>query len=157
MQYEQFPHYWVNHLGFLIRKQLAQDFARAGHQVTAEEWAVLLVLQAEWGPNPVGLTSTELSDRTMRDKTTVTRMIDRMVAKEMVVRQPDADDRRIQRLHLTAPGLALFDELSVLARALIARSVGGIASDDLDTTVSTLSRMTDNLLSGPAQEATNGL
>jgi len=152
MDYYLYPHYWVNHLGFLLRKQLAQDFAKAGHNVTAEEWAVLLVLQVD-----DGLTSTELSNRTLRDKTTVTRMIDRMVEKGRVERVPDPDDRRVQRLHLSDQGYALFDKLAVLAGRMIARSVEGIDADDLDQTVRTLNRIADNMLCNSDREVESGL
>ena len=101
---------------------------------------MLLILQDRGG-----LTATELSDRSLRDKTTVTRMIDRMVAKDLVERRADPSDRRRQRLYLTGAGRDLFARLVPLAERLIARSLDGVAGDEVAVAVSVLSRMTANL------------
>lgn len=140
MEYTALPHYWVNHLGFLIRKRLVQRFTRHGHRITAEEWAVLLILQSHDGMN-----ATALSDQTLRDKTTMTRLIDKMVAKDLVLRRPDPKDRRAVRLYLTDHGHATFGKLALVAQDLIAGSLTGISQADLDITISTLSKMTANL------------
>ncbi len=137
---EAYPHYWINHLGFLIRKHLSREFAANCHNVTPEEWAILLQLA-----NAPGLTTTELSDRTFRDKTTSTRMIDKLAAKGLVKRQPDPNDRRRIRLSLSDDGKVLFGNLSEIARNLIARSVEGVPHQDLTTTTRTLAQIAGNL------------
>ncbi len=152
MKHATYPHYWVNHLGFLIRKQLVQAFQRHGHKVSAEEWAVLLILQSN-----DGLTASQLSDQTLRDKTTISRLIDKMEAKDLLQRIKDVDDRRVLRLHLSRHGRETFEQLAPLAQALIARSVEMIDPDALATTVLTLSRMAENLKRNPESEVGHGL
>jgi len=151
MQPETLPHYWANHFGFLLRKRLVALFAQHGHQITAEEWAILLILQ-----DRDGVTATQLSARTLRDKTTVTRMVDRMVARGFVDRRADTADRRQVRLCLTEAGRAMFARLAPLAQQLIQRSVAGIAVADIDITVSVLARMSENL-ADPERETTHDL
>ena len=144
---DSYPHYWINHLGFVIRKTLVKDFAAHGHKITAEEWAILLQLA-----NTPGMTTTALSDRTFRDKTTSTRMIDKLVAKALVERHPDPEDRRRIHLLLTDAGRILFGELSDITRDLITRSVEGVALDDLAATTRTLAKITGNLTAQPPKE-----
>ncbi len=152
MKYTTYPHYWVNHLGFLIRKQLVEAFQHSGHKVSAEEWAVLLILQGN-----DGLAASQLSDQTLRDKTTISRLIDKMEAKGFVERIKDANDRRILRLHLSRHGRETFEQLAPLAQALIARSIEMIDPDALATTVLTLSRMAENLKRNPESEVGHDL
>ena len=143
IQYDATPHYWVNHLGFLIRKELVREFTAAGHDCSAEEWAILLILDAD-----PGLTASALAARTLRDKTTATRMVDKLVRKGLVRRAPDEVDRRVVRLHMLKAGKETFAELAAVARGLIERSVAGIPQADIDTTVSTLARMAAHLEKG---------
>ena len=49
-----------------------------------------------------GATQSELADMLEVEKATAGRMIDRMEKKGWVERRPDAGDRRVNRLHLTA-------------------------------------------------------
>ena len=138
--YKTIPHYWINHLSFQIRKGLVQEFTAQGHKVTAEEWAALLLLHGG-----AGLTATELSFQSIRDKTTITRLIDKMVAKDLVERRPDTNDRRVIQLHLTANGQQVFEHLAKIAQAYIAASLNGVSPQALAVTLATLSKMNDNL------------
>ena len=147
MKPKLYPHYWVNHLSFLIRKRLTQGFAADGFEVTPEEWAFLLILQDKGE-----LTPTALSNASVRDKTTVTRMIDKMVRKGLVDRRRDEDDRRVVHIRLTSEGADTFGSLAVIARSSIVRSFDGIADADLETTVATLAKMANNLKEGDPDE-----
>ena len=82
------PHHWINRRSLLIRKDLQGRFRAAGHVVTAEEWAVLLFL---WQTN--GRSPGTLAAMTMRDPTTMTRLLDNIEPKEMIARQADPVDR----------------------------------------------------------------
>ena len=147
MKPELYPHYWVNHLSFLIRKRVSQNFAADGFKVTPEEWAVLLILKDKGEMTP-----TALSDASVRDKTTVTRMIDKLVRKGLVDRIRDGDDRRVVKIRLTPRGGQTFASLAVIAQSIIARSFDGIAEADLETTVATLAKMASNLKEGDRDE-----
>ena len=140
MRFEIYPHYWVNHLSFLIRKRLSQAAADEGFDITPEEWAMLLILNSR-----DGLTPTALSDASVRDKTTVTRTVDKLVRKGLAERRADPDDRRVQHIHLTEDGQERFAELSVLAKMIVARSLDGVSKEDVEATVRTLSIMAGNL------------
>ncbi|SDX64461.1 MarR family winged helix-turn-helix transcriptional regulator [Roseicitreum antarcticum] len=145
--YEKIPLHWVNRLGFVLRKELSAVFREAGHPVSPEEWAILLVL---WKQSPQ--TPGALADVTTKDRTTITRLIDAMVRKNLVSRSEDPDDRRRSVVAVSAHGVAMQEDLVRLAQGLINRALTDIPADDIETTTRTLRAMTENLLV-PAQSA----
>ncbi|MFV2038111.1 MAG: MarR family winged helix-turn-helix transcriptional regulator [Paracoccaceae bacterium] len=138
--FENLPLYWANRLSALARRELAMRFRAAGHDVSAEEWAILMLLWREDGQNPG-----EMSARTVRDPTTMTRLVDSMVRKGVVTRQADENDRRRSRICLTQMGRELQAILVPLAMPMINDAMRGISQADGEVAVRVLSRMTQNL------------
>ncbi|HEY9879396.1 MAG TPA: MarR family transcriptional regulator [Leptolyngbyaceae cyanobacterium] len=60
--------------------------------------------------NTTGLCMSDIGDRTLITKGTLTGVIDRLEKKNLVVREVPADDRRSVIVKLTATGEALFEE-----------------------------------------------
>ncbi|MEP3299910.1 MAG: MarR family transcriptional regulator [Pseudoruegeria sp.] len=142
-EYEKVTLHWVNRLGFLVRKELQVAFRRAGHDVSPEDWAILLVLWRKGPQRP-----SAIADVTVKDRTTVTRLVDAMVRKGLVERKVDDKDRRGSIIAVSAQGTALKSELIPIAKSIIDRALGEIPADDIETTTRTLEAMTQNLLSG---------
>jgi len=135
-------------LGFVVgrtchfmRKAFRQTFAAAGQSVTPEEWVVLNRLWVQDGQRHAELTAS-----TVRDRTTVTRLLDSMVGKGLVRRETDPDDRRGVRTWLTPEGAALKHQLIPVATGLLARATRGISEEELDNCRKTLSKFQANLL-----------
>lgn len=140
MDFESLPLYWVNRLSACARRDLRDRFKKAGRDVTPEEWAVLNLLWQKDRQAPG-----KMAARTVRDATTMTRLIDGMVKKRMVMRRPDGRDRRRLLICLTESGRGLQPILLDLARPLIAGSVAGISAEDAETTRRVLAKMVDNI------------
>ncbi|MEP2947357.1 MAG: MarR family transcriptional regulator [Lentilitoribacter sp.] len=151
IDYEKIPLHWVNRLSFLTRKTLSQGFEEEGLFVSAEEWAILLILWSKGEQTP-----TALADVTFRDRTTITRLIDQMVKKQFVVREHDEKDRRRVLIKASGKGQALKDELVPIAKSMIATATSGISPQDIETTVKTLNQMTNNLLSKETEDKSKG-
>lgn len=101
---------------------LARREAFAAHDLEVWEFDVLAALRRE-GP-PYELSPGELTRQTLSTSATMTNRIDRLEAKGLVGRQPNAADRRGVRVRLTASGkvrvsAALADLLAV-ERTLLA-------------------------------------
>ena len=104
--------YAVGHAAARIKIALRRAFVAAGHDVTPDQWVVLYrLLENE------GLTQAGLGERTVKDKTTITRILDRLEARELLTRRRDPDDRRAQRLYLTEAGRALAQALVPIVQA----------------------------------------
>lgn len=140
---EQQIQHWVNRLGFVLRKELQAGFRQQDLRISAEEWAVLLLLWQEDRQTPGALAL-----KTVKDQTTLTRLIDGMVRKGLVLRQPDEQDRRRLRVVLTALGNAMQEKLLPIAGKVIAQSEQGISVQDLETTRRVLRQMSENMLKG---------
>jgi DNA-binding MarR family transcriptional regulator len=124
-----------------MRKAFQKTFGEAGHTVTPEEWVLLNRLWEQDGQRHA-----ELAASTVRDRTTVTRLLDSMVDKGLVRRETDPDDRRGVLTFLTPAGEALRDELIPVARARLARATEGIDEKELDNCRDTLRKFQANLL-----------
>jgi len=138
--FETLPHHWINRLSFLIRKDLQDRFKAAGHAVTAEEWAVLLFLWQQDRRSPG-----RLAAMTVRDPTTMTRMLDKMERKALIKRQNDPQDRRRVTICLTDQGKALRTELVPIAQKLIAESLHGVGLQDLQAALRVMQQMAANM------------
>ncbi len=83
----------------------------AGEDLTLDDWLVLEAL----GASP-GLTMAELRAQTLTAAPTLTRVVDRLVARAAVFREVDADDRRKVRVNLSKRGAALHSRLLAAVR-----------------------------------------
>jgi DNA-binding MarR family transcriptional regulator len=132
--------FWVNRVYQSSRAELYRLFAEQGEEITPEQWMVLIRL---WEKD--GVSQTELSDATLRDAPTMSRIVRGMEERGIISRQRSTEDGRIQTVHLTRKGRALKDKLVPVARGLVTRMARGVTAADLATTRSTLVRMFENL------------
>ena len=94
-------------ISFLVGKAAQQVSRRsreklAPHGVTPTQYAVLKVL---WDRD--GQSGAELGARLLLDSATITGVVDRLEAAEMIERRGDGKDRRVHRLFLTNRARAL--------------------------------------------------
>ena len=76
---------------------------------------------------------------------TASRAVDVLVAKGLVERQPDPEDRRAQRIDLTDDGHARFDERQALARDAFAPAVRGLSREERAQLRAILARVREGL------------
>lgn len=105
----------TDHLGYWLRllsNHVSHSFALklAGRDVTVAEWALMRVL---YGKDPVP--PSRLADLMGMTRGAVTKLADRLIAKDFVIRAASPDDGRAQTLSLTAKGLTFVPELAALA------------------------------------------
>ena len=123
-----------------LRSLTYKEFSSHGLELTPEQWIVLVQL---WQKD--GQSQSALSESTLRDRPTMSRILDTMEKGGLVTRQVDEADARARLVKLTRLGKALQPKLVPIARELVARLEKGIAEQDLEITHRTLSRMFDNL------------
>jgi len=114
------------HLGYWLRyvsNQVSHGFGvkLAARDVTVAEWVVLRELFDEAGTMP-----SVLADRLGMSRGAISKLADRLIAKQLIVRTADDADRRVQSIALTPSGRALVPELSALADANDAEFFGHI-------------------------------
>jgi len=110
------------------------------HQVTAEQWMILASL---WENN--GLTQQSLADRSLKNKASITHLIDNLEKRKLVARKPDEQDRRNNKVFLTEEGKAVQNALSKIVKKTTVEATRGIDKKELKSLKKTLKKMVDNL------------
>jgi DNA-binding MarR family transcriptional regulator len=105
------------HLGYWLRyvsNHVSQAFARKveANGVTVAEWVLMrrLLDEKEIAPS-------RLAERARMTRGAITKLADRLIAKSLLLRVADPEDRRAQTLSLTPAGRALVPRLAALADA----------------------------------------
>jgi DNA-binding MarR family transcriptional regulator len=130
----------VQHAYERIRITLYREFHEHGLSITPEQWIVLVLLWERDGRTP-----SELSEATLRDRPTMTRILDTLERNGLLTRKPTQEDKRARIVHLTRAGRALRVPLTAGARRIVKRLERGIPEADLRVTRRTLQRIFDNL------------
>lgn len=79
--------------------RINRNIAEAGYDVTCEQWCVLVNL---WEKD--GQSQQDLAGTTCKGKTSMTRLLDNMEKRDLVVRVPGTKDKRQKLIYLTKKG-----------------------------------------------------
>ena len=107
----------------VVRRRLAQVVD--GEHVTLQQYNVLHILQ-RYGER--GLPTLVIAGRVMEQTPGITRLIDRLVAKGLVMRKRSPKDRRVVHCHLTAVGRRLADTLDESVWQATSELLSGLSS-----------------------------
>ncbi len=110
------------------------------HGITAQQWAVLLLCGRGETAAP-----SELSRVLGIDAAAVTRLLDRLEAKELAVRRPSHSDRRALTVELTARSRALLPKLPIAAQGVLDQALMGFSRAEVERLKSALLRILANL------------
>lgn len=75
--------------------------------ITNEQWLVLKVIEA----NPA-LSQTEIADKSQKEKTNITRILDLLEKSGCIERRKDENDRRMYRIHATEHGKQVLERVN---------------------------------------------
>ena len=119
-------------LGFLanlaaleLKYSLTRAFRNQGHDVTAEQFAVLVSL---WEND--AQTQSELAEHLVKDKTNMTRILDGLAKRDLITRRFNESDRRSHRIHLTEAGRQIKDKLIPLAAGINRTALEGFSDKE---------------------------
>lgn len=131
-----------------ISRKLHKNFRLSNIEITPEQWTVLIYL---WEKD--GVTQRELCDATFKDKPSMTRLIDNMERRHLVVRILDKKDRRTNRIHLTRTGKELEEETRSIANRTLIEALRGVSREELCVSQEVLRKI---FLNTKEQELPNG-
>ena len=123
-----------------FRRRLNHSFVEAGYDITSEQCRILRCL---WQKD--GQRQQDLANVAHKDKTSITRIVDSMEKRDLVVRVHDRLDRRQNLIYLTNKGKKLQEGLMQIVRKISAEAQQGITPEDLDTFREVLTRLHKNL------------
>ncbi len=118
-----------------VSQNLADEYAP--FNITRTQWRVLAVLGS------IGhMTAQEISNKTMMDKTTLSRAIKNLVERKLVKRQAIQNDGRVSSLCLTSAGRKLFKKIIPIANQADTNLRAKLSQSELAVLEKILTRLT---------------
>jgi DNA-binding MarR family transcriptional regulator len=98
-------------------------------ELTASQYNVLRILR---GAGPDGIPCSEVSERMVTHDPDVTRMLDRMEKRGLVMRSRDHRDRRVVLARISAAGLRLLEQVDGGVEAMLAGALSRLGPKKLE-------------------------
>ena len=134
-------------LGLLIRsahnsmtERFVQNVFNSGLDISMDQWMILGPIWQLESPS-----QKELGEICLRDKPSITRIIDSLEKKSLVVRVPDQIDHRIKRVVLTKAGKQLFYDVLPIMEKTREEVRGNIPEEEIQIFKKVLSKIIENL------------
>jgi DNA-binding MarR family transcriptional regulator len=108
------------------------------HGITPQQYNVLRILR---GAEPDGIPTLTIGERMIEQTPGVTRLVDRLERKDLVVRTPCPKDRRRVFCRITPKGLDLLKELDEPVNRWDAQTVSVLPASELDSLITLLDRV----------------
>ncbi len=138
---EHFLPYQLSVVSNTVSQGIAHIYQQ-DHDLTVIEWRIIAVL----GRYP-GLTASQVVERTVMDKVSVSRAVKRLLERGLLKRRTHGSDRRCRTLELTnSNGAKVFESIVPRARKYEQGLLSGLDADEIHTLVSLLSRLQESAL-----------
>ena len=143
LQLDDFLPYLINRVGVALVARFTER-ALARHQVTIDMWRVLAALSDDGSQRQV-----DLAGMTSIEASTISRLVTRLVHRELVNRSRSRTNGREVVVELTARGKALVSQLIPVALAVESSAIGAVGAKDLARIKQVLHSMYANLTRCP--------
>lgn len=104
IQFNKSLGYLFHNVNLSMRKRLEKEIAEF-NLPTSHQFGVLLLLSKKH------MSQKEISNATLADEPSTTRMLDRMIKKELIVKQKSKEDKRKQIVYITDKGNELLEKI----------------------------------------------
>lgn len=131
--------YLVGRTSRAIIKRLTKKFADAGFDVSYEQWSILIHLYRRDGQ-----TQQELSNIAVKDKAAITRLLNVLEKKNIVLRIPDRTDKRSKLVYLTNKAKEFRDDLMDLVEEMLLEAEQEVSSEEMEQCRVTLNKIFSN-------------
>ena len=126
----------INSAQRAMTKRFVQNATDSGQDISLDQWMVLgPIWQLE------SASQKELGEMCLKDKTNITRIIDALEQKNLVVRVEDQIDHRIKRVVLTNAGKQLFFDVLPIMEKTREEVRKDISNKDIETFKVVLSKI----------------
>ena len=132
--------YLIGEITRLSHKRVSSIFNENKFDVTVEQFGVLAVLWYQEGINQQAI-----ANGLNRDKTTITRIIENMTKKNLLVKVPDQLDKRNKLIYLTDKGRSLQEDMIRSTGIVYMDAIKILSVKEIKTVTSILQKMKNNL------------
>jgi DNA-binding MarR family transcriptional regulator len=131
---KQHAGFWLRFVSNHVSRAFARKLISSG--VTVAEWVVLREMYGHDEMSP-----SVLADRTGMTRGAASKLVDRLLGKQLVTRQDRTDDRRFQDIALTPTGRRLVPSLAALADRNDEEFFAPLSEKERETLVATLKKI----------------
>lgn len=110
-----------------VKNLTFREFKANNFNITPEQWAVISYLH-----NEDGLYQKQIADFLFKDKPTVTRILDLLEKRNLIIRISDENDRRKFKIYLTQDGKDTVKKLIPIAEDVQNRLRENIAKEEIE-------------------------
>lgn len=121
-----------------LRNQIGRQLRHL--DMTSEQWGILARLREQ-----DGLNQRELAEKNLKDQANMTRILDKIVKKDWVMRVDSLDDRRAYLIYLTEEGKRVAEATSPLVDQVKEKLTRGLTDNEIQAFVAIVEKMSQNL------------
>ena len=133
------------HLMFDLRDQLRQFMQKRFRENNIDlTYEMHQIMAALWRKD--GVNQQELADKTLKDKASMTFLIDNLTKRGLVKRSEHPGDRRSKLIYLTASGRRLGKKVEPWVAELFSLMSQGFQMKDVQEAILLLEKMRDNII-----------
>ena len=140
---QEVPFYLMELVMRTARELTMERFRLEKIDLTIDQWVLLKSLFDREGQGQA-----ELAESTFKDPAAITRMLDLLEKKQLLKREPDANDRRVKRLFLSAKGRNVGIKVIPIAQELRDLAMQNLSKAEIDRFKKTLRNIHSSLESG---------
>ena len=101
------------------------------------------IMACLWGKD--GINQQEIADIVIKDKSSMTYLVDNLVKRNMVSRKTDPDDRRNNLIYITKEGRLLQKKLNPWILEMYDQAASGIHKTKISQSIKVVRKMSENL------------
>lgn len=124
----------------LMNNRVTQRLENIDVPITSEQWALLNILFDEDGKS-----QNQLANIMFKDHTSISRIVDNLIKKSLVIRKLAPNDRRTNLIYMTDVGKNIQEQATKLVENQIDISFQGISEEHLKICSDVLSKVIQNL------------
>jgi MarR family transcriptional regulator, organic hydroperoxide resistance regulator len=141
---ENSPFYLMAHVDYKYHEDM--DKVLHKHGVSKPIYRVMTVLR-ERQPASIGT----IAEAALTKRSTVSRIIDRMIEQDLVTTEPNPEDNRITEVTLTSAGQQRLRKLTPIVGRQFARAMEGMSDREINSLLRTLHKISHNLSKLPIE------
>ena len=132
--------YQIGEISRLVHKRVTEIFDERKFDVTVEQFGILAMLWYE-----EGVKQQDIADKLKRNKATITRIIENMMKRNLIVQIPDQLDKRNKLIYLTQKGKLLQKEMVESSGMVYYQVLNKIDAKEISVVLEVLKQMKINL------------
>lgn len=124
----------------LLANRVNFSFRQAGYELTIEQWSILSDLNRQ-----DGVSQQVFADRSAKNKASITSLINNLEKKGWVLRKPDREDRRSNKIFITSEGASIYKMLHPILQETLEQTLHPFSNRDMTIGMEMMNSLVDSL------------